>query len=326
LLIDQPDRLLLILFVAMLLDALIGDPPWLWSRLPHPIVLIGRVISGIEGVLLRDEDSMPRKRRRGMMLVGIVLFLSGGLGWVVHQLAATTAHGWVFEALLAAVLLAQRSLYDHVITVAKAMDEGIGPARRAVSMIVGRDPESLDEHAVGRAAIESTAENFSDGVIAPLFWGLLLGLPGILGYKAINTMDSMIGHKSPRYLAFGWAAARLDDLVNLPASRLSAGLAWVAAVLMPGASPGNAWRTVQRDAKQHRSPNAGWPEAAFAGALGIRLAGPRSYGGVPSVGSWIGGGRAEVTAHDVRRSLLLLWIAWSVAGAAIGLAWLAVRV
>jgi adenosylcobinamide-phosphate synthase len=205
------------------------------------------------------------------------------------------------------------------------MDEGLEPARRAVSMIVGRDPESLDEHAIGRAAIESAAENFSDGVTAPLFWGLLFGLPGILGYKAVNTLDSMIGHKSPRYLEFGWAAARLDDLVNLPASRLSAVLVWFAALVMPGASATDAWCAVRRDARRHRSPNAGWPEAAFAGALGIRLAGPRTYGGVPSVGYWIGDGRADLSASDVRRALVLLWLAWAAAALTIALAWLLLR-
>lgn len=218
-------------------------------------------------------------------------------------------------ALLASTLLAQRSLYEHVARVAEGLEqEGLAGGRKAVSMIVGRDPESLDEAGVARAALESLAENFSDGVVAPAFWLGLGGLPGGALYKAINTADSMIGHKSPRYLAFGWAAARFDDLVNLPASRLTALLLTAAAALDRQADAGAAWRAVRRDAARHRSPNAGWPEAAMAGALGLRLAGPRVYGAVRVEDGWMGDGRAEATAADVRRALalyrracLLLW-------------------
>lgn len=218
-------------------------------------------------------------------------------------------------ALLASTLLAQRSLHEHVARVAEGLEQGgLAGGRKAVSMIVGRDPESLNEAGVARAAIESLAENFSDGVVAPAFWLGLGGLPGGALYKAINTADSMIGHKSPRYLAFGWAAARLDDLVNLPASRLTALLLIVAATLHRDADAGAAWRAVRRDARRHRSPNAGWPEAAMAGALGLRLAGPRVYGAVKVEDGWMGEGRAEATAADIRRALalyrracLLLW-------------------
>lgn len=218
-------------------------------------------------------------------------------------------------ALLASSLLAQRSLHEHVARVAEGLErDGLAVGRKAVAMIVGRDPESLDEAGVARAAIESLSENFSDGIIAPAFWLGVGGLPGGALYKAINTADSMIGHKSPRHLAFGWAAARLDDLVNLPASRLTASLLIAAAALDRQAEAGAAWRAVRRDARRHRSPNAGWPEAAMAGALGLRLAGPRVYGTVRVEDGWMGDGREEATAADIRRALalyrracLLLW-------------------
>jgi adenosylcobinamide-phosphate synthase len=207
---------------------------------------------------------------------------------------------------LAGTLLAQRSLYAHVGAVATALEQdGLEAGRRAVSMIVGRDPGSLDAHGVARAAIESLAENFSDGIVAPAFWLVLGGLPGIALYKTINTADSMIGHKSDRYLAFGWAAARLDDLVNLPASRLSALLLFSAAVLRSDASAKDSMRAVRRDARHHRSPNAGWPEAAMAGALGLKLAGPRVYDGVRVPDHWMGNGRAQAGAEDIRRALRL---------------------
>jgi len=203
-------------------------------------------------------------------------------------------------------LIAQRSLDTHVAAVAAGLEkEGIDGGRHAVAMIVGRDPDTLDEAGVSRAAIESLAENFSDGVVAPLFWLAVAGLPGILIYKAVNTADSMIGHLSERHSAFGWAAARLDDLVNLPASRLAALWLALAACITPGASASAAWRAVWRDAREHRSPNAGWPEAAMAGSLGLRLAGPRVYHGEVVDDAWMGDGRAEANAGDIRRALRL---------------------
>jgi adenosylcobinamide-phosphate synthase len=206
---------------------------------------------------------------------------------------------------LAGALPAQRSLWTHVGAVADALErDGLAAGRLAVSQIVGRDPAVLDEAGVVRAAIESLAENFSDGVVAPLFWGAVAGLPGMAGYKAVNTADSMIGHRSARYAAFGWAAARLDDLVNLPASRLAA-LLLVLAAAITGADAEAAWRAVRRDARRHRSPNAGWPEAAMAGALGLRLAGPRVYAGEPVEDAWMGEGRAAAAVSDLRRALAL---------------------
>jgi adenosylcobinamide-phosphate synthase len=321
LLVDSPERLLTWLIAALLLDAALGDPPWLWRRVPHPVVLTGRAIALLERLLLDEPAAPAAKRRRGVLLVGLVVAGALLVGLAVHLAARAVPLGWIVEALLGAVMLAQRSLFDHVLAVARGLDRGVEAARAKVAMIVGRDPDRLDGPAIGRAAVESAAENFSDGVVAPLFWALLLGLPGLLAYKAINTMDSMIGHRSERYLDFGRAAARLDDLVNLPASRIAALLVAAGAALLPGADPTRAWRTVRTDAALHRSPNAGWPEAAFAGALGIRLCGPRSYGGVPSVAHWIGDGRADVTAGDVRRSLALLWLSWAVAAALIGAVW-----
>jgi adenosylcobinamide-phosphate synthase len=227
----------------------------------------------------------------------------------------------------ASSLFAQRSLWLHVAAVARGLEKyGLEGGRAAVSRIVGRDPDSLDEAAVSRAAIESLAENFSDGIVAPAFWCALFGLPGIAAYKAINTADSMIGHTTGRHRAFGWAAARLDDLVNLPASRLSAG--WIAlAAMMIGSNGEAALKTARRDAKHHRSPNAGWPEAAMAGALGLRLAGPRVYGAERVDDRWMGDGRAEATAADIRRALDLYRVACGLQIATlallVGLIWLA---
>jgi adenosylcobinamide-phosphate synthase len=214
--------------------------------------------------------------------------------------------GIVLAAVLASTLIAQRSLREHVARVAAALEhDGLAAGREAVSHIVGRDPDTLDEAGVARAAIESLAENFSDGVVAPAFWLAVAGLAGGAAYKAINTADSMIGHRTPRHRAFGWAAARLDDLVNLPASRLTALLIVAAAAVSPDASAGNAWRSVRRDAPQHRSPNAGYPEAAMAGALGLALAGPRVYGGVKVEDAIMGDGRRAATAADIRAALRL---------------------
>jgi adenosylcobinamide-phosphate synthase len=229
-------------------------------------------------------------------------------------------------AVVASSLLAQRSLYEHVQAVAEALaKDGLAAGRRSVSLIVGRNPERLDEAGVARAAIESLAENFSDGIVAPTFWMAVAGLPGGAAYKMLNTADSMIGHRSPRYAAFGWAAARLDDLLNLPASRLSAVLIAVAAPWVGGSAAG-AWRAVRRDATRHRSPNAGWPEAAMAGALGIALAGPRVYGETMVEDAFMGNGRQELAAGDIEQALRLYRVAcalqWVLLGLCVGGLWL----
>ncbi|MGH6959089.1 MAG: adenosylcobinamide-phosphate synthase CbiB, partial [Dongiaceae bacterium] len=213
------------------------------------------------------------------------------------------------------------SLYRHVAAVAEALEAGGLPAGRyAVSHIVGRDPEQLDDAGVSRAALESLAENFSDGVTAPLFWGLLLGLPGLLAYKAINTADNMIGHRTERHEAFGWAAARLDDLVNLLPARLAGATLAAAAAFLRSTDPAVAWHTMRRDAPKHRSPNAGWPEAAMAGALSLALNGPRAYHGEFIDDPWMGaGGRSDATPGDIRRGLRLYVIACGLQAGAIAL-------
>jgi len=294
--------------LAMIAELGLGYPDRIWRAVGHPVSWIGRLIAALERRL--NAGSAARRRVAGVAAVALLLVVSGGAGLV----AARLLPGWpgtVVAALLAGTLLAQRSLARHVAAVAEALEErGLAGGRAAVARIVGRDPESLDAAGVARAAVESLAENFSDGVVAPVFWLWIAGLPGGTAYKAVNTADSMIGHRSARYRAFGWAAARLDDLVNLPASRLTALLLVGAAWLMPGASPAGAWRAVRRDARGHRSPNAGWPEAAMAGALGFALAGPRRYGGVLVEDAVMGeGGRRALGAADIRRALRLYWIA-----------------
>jgi adenosylcobinamide-phosphate synthase len=232
--------------------------------------------------------------------------------------------GWALEALLVAVLLAQRSLYDHVAAVRDGLERrGLDGGREAVSHIVGRDPQSLDEYGVARAAIESLVENFSDGVVAPALFYALFGLPGIFVYKTANTLDSMIGHKTPRYLQFGWAAARLDDLLNLVPARLSGVLLAAAALATPRAQALPALRIMLRDASKHRSPNAGWPEAAAAGALDLTLAGPRRYNGRVVNDPWLGDGRARATTADINRALRLYMTACLLQWALVGAAYLA---
>lgn len=295
-----------ILFLALALDALVGDPPALWSRIPHPVVLFGNVIGWAERRWNTSGEANEARRQRGVALVVLLLIGAALAGWLTHRAFSFFPYGWLLEAAVASIFLAQRSLYDHVRAVVVGFSsDGLPGARRAVSMIVGRDPEQLEEAGVCRAAIETLAENFSDGVVAPAFWYLIAGLPGLFAYKALNTADSMIGHRSERYRDFGWAAARLDDFANLIPARLSAVLFWGAAVAMPDADPGAAIRATRRDAKHHRSPNAGWPEAATAGALGLRLAGPRTYAGETVEDSWMGDGRAEAAPADILRALSL---------------------
>lgn len=302
--------------VAVAVEAAFGYPDALYRAIGHPVTWIGRLIAWCEGAWNSSQRSYGQRRLSGVATLLVLLtasLISGGvIAWLCSSLLPGLA-GTLLCAVLASSLLAQRSLYDHVAAVATALEgHGVVGGRTAVSMIVGRDTSELDEAAISRAAIESLAENFSDGVVAPLFWMVVAGLPGALTYKAINTADSMIGHKSERYLAFGWASARLDDLVNLPASRLAALWLTLAAALRPGLSPARAFAAVGRDARHHRSPNAGWPESAMAGALGIKLAGPRVYGGVKVEDRWMGEGRADLTAADIRAALGLYRLACTV--------------
>jgi adenosylcobinamide-phosphate synthase len=288
--------------LALLIEAVIGYPDRLVRAIGHPVTWMGRLISILDRTL--NHESMSNASRRAAGAVAILIIVT--VGYVLERSLLLLPLGIVAAALIASTLIAQRSLYDHVLRVAAALEKnGLAAGREAVSHIVGRDPEALDEAGVARAAIESLAENFSDGVVAPAFWLAAGGLAGGAAYKAINTADSMIGHRTPRHEAFGFAAARLDDLVNLPASRLSALLIVAAAAVTTGASATGASRAVVRDAHRHRSPNAGYPEAAMAGALGLTLAGPRVYGGVQVEDAMMGDGRRDATAADIRAALTL---------------------
>jgi adenosylcobinamide-phosphate synthase len=305
--------------VAMLIELGLGYPQRVLRMIGHPVSWIGRLIDALDRRLNRESDGARKRRAAGIVAVVVVLAIVGAIAFLAERALLRLPFGILVTGLLASTLIAQRSLHRHVADVARALErEGIEAGRNAVAHIVGRDTASLDEAAIARAAIESLAENFSDGVVAPVFWIAIVGLPGAALYKAINTADSMIGHRTPRYAAFGWAAARLDDLVNLPASRLSALLLIAAAALSKDASAGAAWRTVRRDAAKHRSPNAGYPEAAIAGALGLSVAGPRAYGGVPVDDAVMGDGRREADAVDIRRALALYRIADAILIALLG--------
>ena len=292
--------------LALLIEAAVGYPYRLFRAIGHPVTWIGRLIGALDRTLNHDRASNASRRLMGLGALLIVIIVAAAAAFVIERILLPLPLGVFAIAIIASTLVAQRSLYDHVARVAAALDQGgVAAGRQAVAHIVGRDPEALDEAGVARAAIESLAENFSDGVVAPTFWLALGGLPGGTVYKAINTADSMIGHRTPRHEAFGWAAARLDDVVNLPASRLSALLLIAAAGITSGASAAEAWRAVIRDAPHHRSPNAGYPEAAMAGALGLALAGPRAYGGVEVTDAVMGAGRRQATAGDIRAALSL---------------------
>ncbi len=294
-----------ILLVALALDAILGDPPWLYRAVPHPVALLGQVIDRADARFNREEDRRSQRFQRGLLVTLAIGGGAFGLGWTFSQLFGEIGGGWLLEAILASTLIAYRSLFDHARAVAAALARGLADGRAAVAHIVGRDPESLDEPGVARAAVESLAENFSDGVAAPAFWYLLLGLPGLFAYKAINTLDSMIGHRTPRHESFGKAAARIDDAVNWIPARLSGLILVLAAVFQRDADAGRAWRTLLRDAPKHRSPSAGWQEAAVAGALGFALAGPRRYGQQTIDDAWMGDGRSALTAEDINAALAL---------------------
>jgi adenosylcobinamide-phosphate synthase len=303
------------LCLAIVLDRVIGDPPVLWSRLPHPVVLFGAGISYLEKHLNNARFTSEGRRLNGVLSIVLLLsvsVLAGALlSWLFESLGPV---GLACEAIVAAVFIAQKSLGDHVQAVARGLkQDGIEGGRQAVSMIVGRDPKTLDGPGVCRAAIESLSENFADGVVAPVFWYAVAGLPGILAYKMLNTADSMIGHKNERYVDFGWASARLDDLANWPAARISAVLLALAAWLRLGRHAGRmSLSAALRDHGLHRSPNSGWPEAAMAGALDLQLAGPRIYGGVRvSEPMMHAAGRTDASDHDIMRGVQVFYTACS---------------
>lgn len=306
---------LIILSLALILDRVVGDPPQLWHRLPHPVVLFGKAISW--GEKRFNDRTLPEAvlRRNGMWLTIALVAACILVGLVIESLLPFAGSaGAVAEILIVAVLLAQKSLADHVSEVARGLrDDGIEGGRKAVSMIVGRNPDQLSEGGVSRAAIESLAENASDGIVAPAFWFLVGGLPGLLAYKMINTADSMIGHLNDRYRHFGRFAAKLDDVANYIPARLTGLLAAVATALTRSKGAAKAALSVMRsDARLHRSPNAGWPESAFAGALDLALAGPRQYGEEKVDGPMLNAsGKREAEATDIDAALDLFWATMS---------------
>lgn len=304
--------------LALLVD-MAFDTSRTWSRaIDHPVRWIGRLVVHIES-RMNDPTAPPDERRR-QGVAALMLILAAALlpTLLVTELIRSFAIGWVIEVLIASVLLASRHLARAVADVADRLGIALAGGREAVSHIVGRDTADLDEAGVSGAAIESLAENASDGVVAPVFWLALFGLPGIVFYKAVNTADSMLGHRDGRYGDFGWASAKFDDLVNLVPARLTALLIAAAAALTPGADPAGAVRAARRDAPRHASPNAGWPEAAMAGALGIGLGGPRDYRGATLDLATMGDGRREVGPADIRRALRLYWTALLVLTAGVG--------
>ncbi len=300
--------------MALALDALLGEPRAIWSRVPHPAVLMGRAVDLAD----RRLNLGAQRRMRGAIAIAALTLIALGLGLAIHALPFAGA----LEIIIGAILIAQRSLSDHVLAVAHGLERGLErghetgleAGRAEVAMIVGRDTGAMDETAVARAAIESAAENFSDGVVAPVFWFALLGLPGIIAYKMVNTADSMIAHRSEKYAAFGFATAKLDDAMNWLPARLAAGLLCLAG------GRASAWGGTRTDARFHRSPNAGWPEAAAAYALGIALAGPRSYDGVKTTDPYLNAaGRRDLDARDIRGAVRLIWTAWAIGFALLAL-------
>ena len=290
------------MLMAMAVDASLGWPEWIYDRIGHPVTWMGAVIQKADQRFNIAGDAFWLRRLKGVAVCLGITALAGLVAQLVVWSLPYGLWGDILTGVFAWPLVAGRSLYDHVLRVAKPLaNRDLQGARDAVAMIVGRDPMTLDTAGVARSALESLAENTSDGVVAPLFWGVIFGLPGIAAYKAINTMDSMIGHMSPRYRAFGWGAARLDDVVNLVPARLTALLFAVVA----GVNRRMALKVMLADAGHHRSPNAGWPEAALAGALGIRLSGPRAYDGILTSEPWVNEAASDPVPIDLGRGLNL---------------------
>ncbi|MEM7432916.1 MAG: adenosylcobinamide-phosphate synthase CbiB [Pseudomonadota bacterium] len=287
-----------LILLALLIEAAFGWPRWLFDRIRHPVVWMGGLIHRLDVVLNGASRRVAYQRILGVLAAMLVIAVVTGVALTIASALPNTTWGFFVEAVVASSLLASRSLYQHVAAVAHQLErDSLDGARGAVSHIVGRDPAQLDEAAISRATLESLAESASDGVVAPLFWGVLFGLPGIAAYKAINTLDSMIGHLNPRYRYFGWASARLDDLVNLIPARITA----LAFMIVGGRL--TSLTVALRDAGLHRSPNAGWPEAALAGAVGVRLSGPRSYGGKQIEEPWVNGECPDPNAASIRFGL-----------------------
>lgn len=302
-----------LVLAALALEAVIGYPAWLHRHIPHPVAWIAGLIAALE----RRWNRPGRARKAlGIVTVTLIAGVSAGVGILIVHAAPHIPHGGVLVTLIATLGLAQRSLFDHVAAVIRAFNAGDLPAARvAVAKIVGRDTARLDESGVSAAALETLAESFNDGVVAPAFWLLVGGLPGLFAYKAVNTADSMIGHMEPQWRDFGWAAARTDDVMNLIPARLAGGFIAIAGR--------GGWRVMFRDARRHASPNAGWPEAAMAGALKVELAGPASYDGVMHDRPAFGHG-PRPSPRDLGRGLMIFlgacWVMWGVLAVG-GLIW-----
>jgi adenosylcobinamide-phosphate synthase len=290
---------------ALVIEYFIGYPQTLQRVIGHPVEWIGKLIAYLDEGLNDPDSEASDQRNHGIFAVAALCIAVGVPAFLIERLLLSFHYGWIINTLLATTFIAQKSLRDHVTAVARTLPQSIISARQEVAKIVGRSPSTLDESGVAKAALESLAENTADGITAPIFWFAIAGLPGIVVYKAINTADSMIGHKSEKYLNFGWAAAKLDDLVNLPASRLTglmfAGAAWFKSKTRAQAALNAMWR----DAGKHQSPNAGWPEAAMAGALDLKFGGPRQYDGEMVELPYMGDGRSQMNANDIDKGLEL---------------------
>ncbi len=290
---------------AMVIEYFVGYPQSLQRAIGHPVEWIGKLIAYLDEGLNDPDSEAGDQRNHGIFAVVAFCIAVGVPTFLVEKILLSFHYGWIVNILLATAFIAQKSLRDHVTAVARTLPQSILSARAEVAKIVGRDPTTLDESGIAKAALESLAENTADGITAPVLWFAVAGLPGIVIYKAINTADSMIGHKSEKYLHFGWAAAKLDDLVNLPASRLT-GLMFAAAALFKSKTRAqSALNAMWRDAGKHQSPNAGWPEAAMAGALDLKFGGPRQYDGEMVQLPYMGDGRAQMNALDIDKGLEL---------------------
>lgn len=299
-----------VLLLALIMDAVLGDPRWLYSRINHPVVIIGTLIRFLDKRLNKSKYTKSIRKFLGIISISIILGGTWFLGEGIEMAVQDLTFGFVIQAIIVSIFLAQNSLYRHVAAVANACkSKNLSDARKEICHIVGRDPASLDKPAICRASIESLSENFCDGVIAPVVWYLICGLPGLLAYKALNTSDSMVGYLNSQYEDYGWCTARLDDLANFVPARLSAISISVASLLVPLANPLSSIRAGFRHAHLHRSVNAGWPEAAMAGALGIRIAGPRHYSGKLVDDAWMGDGRADVGPSDIMKGLRIYFVA-----------------
>ncbi|WP_239284833.1 adenosylcobinamide-phosphate synthase CbiB [Collinsella sp. An2] len=298
--------------IGAVLDLALGDPRWL----PHPVVAMGRAIGWAEPRLRsRFPDTAAGRRAAGRVLAVALPLGSFAICWAVlaalgaiHPTLCLIAESWVCYQLLAACELRRQSMA----VLAALRDQGLAAARTAVSYIVGRDTEALDEDGVVRAAVETVAENASDGVVAPLLYMMVGGAPLAAAYKAVNTLDSMVGYKNERYIDFGRASAHLDDVVNFVPSRIAA-LCLVAAAPLTGLSGAGAWRIWRRDRRRHASPNAAQTEAAMAGALSVRLAGPASYFGHMVEKPTIGDDLRPIEPEDIRRANRLMYAAAALA-------------